>query len=364
MRPLTDHAIDHDDPNNPQHGIDKAEKRERLKTAWEPVPTIAAQRGRITEGLTDTPVQGFCFLIRAGGEARMEPGDKYTTAAKAMERRSRKATRIRKRDGKERKDTVRYRCGAQSLLATVPPWGWGTLKRIKDSERDFLMLRLAEVVAKRIETISGRQTFGGGVHYDGNDPGSFFPHIHLHIPKVSKDGQPHPKEKFLTCDDWTANTMRIEGAFPGLIAPGKVNRAKQNLAKKDPKGTGRLIIDIEAQTAMDEAFEKWVEDRGLGKQYRQDKETYKAWKTKEEKLEPTRRIVKANLSHYAQTGVWAMAHKAMGLAAWRMIPVDLRPAITLAIRSTQHVRKAVRTIDQTISLLDGPSEPALPRLPR
>lgn len=360
MRPLTDHSIDHDDPACEQHGIDKEQKRERLKTAWEPVPTIAAARGRIIEGLTKTPVQGFCFRMRAG-EARREDGEQYRKDAKAMERKARTAKRTRIRDGKERKDTIKYKHGAQSLLATVPPWGWGTLKRIKDSERDFLMLRLAEVCSKKIEEISGRKTFGGGIHFDANAKDSFFPHIHCHVPKVSEDGTPHPKEKFICCDDWTANTLRVEANFPGLLSPKKVKRAKDNLAKKDPLKTGRKVIDTEVQEAMDKALEHWIESRGgLWAQYQKDKATYAVWKKKEEKLEPARRVVKANLSYFAQSGVWLPSYRSMTLAMWRMIPRDHRPAITLAIRASQHVRKGLRVASGIINMIDGPSVPVLP----
>jgi hypothetical protein len=354
MRPLSEHAIKHDDPGNPQHEADKAEKRERMKTAWEPVQTVAAQRGRIVEGLTPAPVRGFCFLMRGGSPAEV-PGDAYTKAARVMERRCRVGKRVRVRDGKERKDSVRYRCGAQSMLATVPPWGWGVLKRLKDSERNFLMLGLAGKVAQRVEEISGRKAFGGGVHFDGNAPGSFFPHLHLHIPKTDQQGNPHPKRLFICCDDWTANTLRIEAHFPGLLSAGKVARAKRNLEKK---GTGP-VIDIEAQRVMDQELERWVQARGLWAQYQKDKAAYACWKRREEKLEPTRRLMKANLSYYSQTGVWAMAHRAMTLAAWRMIPSHLRPAIALAIRTSQHVRKASGLAVALGRKLGGPETPTI-----
>ncbi|MBE2180299.1 MAG: hypothetical protein IAE97_07490 [Chthoniobacterales bacterium] len=339
MRNLTQHAVDHDDPASKQHAKDKKEKRERGQTTWEPVPTLSAARGRIVEGITPVPAVGFCFKMRRR-EACRAAGDEYTSATKAMERTRRRGVRIRIREGKERRDTVRYRCGAQSLLATAPPWSWGLLKEMPASQRDHLMLCLAEKAAARIQEISGRETWGGGVHYDANSNDSFFPHLHLHIPKVSGDGTPYPKASFITTDDWTANTLRIEQHFPGLLSEGKVANARRNLEKKGD----RPVIDLEIQRVMDRELETFFRQEGLCAKYEQAKKRYAGWKRKEEEQEPQRRLIKAGLSYHHRTGLWPLAYRAMKLTAWRLIPRELRAGIMISIRATQIVEQPLRSL--------------------
>jgi hypothetical protein len=338
-RPLTKCCGEHDDPNSKTHAKDKAEKRERLKVAWEPAPAPVEKKTRLADGISAAPAKGFCFRVR-GGSAVLETGAIYTRAALAMSRERARSRRIRIREGREIKDTARARHGAVSLVATTPPWAWPMLKRMRAEERDDLMLRLAESIAAEIREVSGRDLFGGGVHYDGNDPSTFFPHWHLHVPKSApgKNGEPgpaYPKEKFLNVDDWTANACRISRKFPGLLSEGKERWMRRNLEKKG----GRPIIDLRIQERIDRELETWIREKGRWQEYTRDCAAYCADKRKRDAAEAEKRITKAALSHFHTRGVWPLAYRIMTLAVWRMIPRELRAPIQMAIRATQVVRR-------------------------
>lgn len=331
MRQLSKYAIKHDDPTSLQHAKDKAEKAKRDQIAFEPVPALSGWGYNIKA--REDQKTGFCFKMECGKVVEME-GKDYESYASKMEKERRKYRRIRIRDGKERMDFGMHKCGASSILLTLPPPAWAVLGRQNQIMQKLIMQGLAEKAVVRIKEISGRPAFGGGIHFDGSR-GNFQPHLHLHIPKTSATGENYEKSRFIFCDSWTASTARLDRLFFDLLTDTQRRHLKANVAKKG----GKQIINIEAEKAIDEELERIFEREGLGRQYQEEIEKYRSWRKKEIGKQPTRKLVKAALQCFAAGGVWPLAYAAMDLALWRLIPRQSHKQIMASIRATQTVFK-------------------------
>jgi len=336
-RDLTKHIADHDNPNSRQHEIDKAQKKVRQETHYEQAPAIEVKAGGgILDGIFKSPTKGFCFRVTKGEARRAKDDAAYTKEIiKASKARCR-YKRLRVRDGKTRKDYGHYQHGAVSLITTAPPWAVPTLARIGKSELEDLMLHLAGQVSREVEEASGRESGGGGVHLDTE-----VPHLHHHIFKISKDGEAYPKSSFLTAGPWTCGAARINDKFPGLLSENKVKLLEANLARKRVEN----LIDLRCAKRVDRELEKWIKERGgLWEQYQKDCESYRKAKTRAQKEEGKKRLMQASLSHFAKTEVWPLAAHMMTAGMMRMVPKEIRPAVFLAIRAQQIIRRPVSTL--------------------
>lgn len=331
------HAVAwHDDSNSRVHAKHKREKAERMATHYEPVPAIERQvGGGVLDGVFQSPVKGYSFRIRSGSAVRAADSEAYTREALAMSKERARFTRLRIRDGKERREAGRYTHGAVSLVATLPPWAVRTVARIGPSELECLMLYLAEAQAKEIKEVSGREMFGGGVHLD-----TAVPHFHNHVPKSSAQGEPYPKSKFLTAGPWVVGAHRIEAKFPGLLTEKKRDQLSRHLARKDTEH----LIDVRCAAVIDRELEKWIRERGLWSDYQADCEEYMRRKSKAQREEPLRRLVQAAVGHHARNGVWPIAYGAMSMTVWRMIPRELRGPIMACIRVHQIIRNPSKAL--------------------
>ena len=340
----------HDDPNSRKHADDKKGMAERRKTHYEPEPAIDRRPGGIVEGIFKSPVMGFCFRMKFGNARKMD-GKKYTAGALEMSKQRAKYVRIRMRDGKARRDTGRYQHGAVSLITTIAPWQVGVVSKIGPHELEDLMLRLAETQAERIEQMSGRPVFGGGAHLDTD-----LPHWHLHIPKTDEKGNVFPKATFLTAGKWTAGADRVNRKFPGLLTNYKREMLDKAIARKRREN----LVDLACNEAIDKALESWIRDRGYWADYERDCAEYAKRKTKAQAEEPLKRLMQASLGHHSRTGIWPLAWQCMSFGMWRMIPRELRPAITLSIRAYQIVRRPTKLIKMAPRvLMDLAREPQI-----
>jgi hypothetical protein len=338
------HAVAwHDESNSALHAKHKREKAARLETHYEPVPAIERQvGGGILDGVFTSPVKGYSFRMKSGSAVRAADGEAYTREAIAMSKARSRFTRVRIRDGKERREAGRYKHGAVSLVSTLPPWAVRTVARIGPSELECLMLYLAEAQAKEIKAVSGRDMFGGGVHLD-----TAIPHFHSHVPKSSAQGEPYPKSNFLTAGPWLTGAHRIEAKFPGLLTEKKRDQLTRNLARKDVAH----LIDIRCAAVIDRELEKWIRERGLWAEYQADCEDYRRRKTKSQREEPLRRLMQASVGHHARNGVWPLAYNAMSMTMWRMVPRELRGPIMACIRIHQIVRRPSKALKIGVRML-------------
>lgn len=340
---LTNAVAWHDDSTSPLHGIHKQKKAERMATHYEPVPAIEREvGGGILDGVFKSPVQGFSFRMHYGSAVRAADSEAYTREAIAMSKTRSRFTRVRIRDGKERREAGRYAHGAVSLVTTLPPWAVRTVARIGPSELEHLMLYLAEAQAKEVKAVSDREMYGGGIHLDTG-----IPHFHNHIPKSSAKGEPYPKSKFLTAGPWIVGAHRIEAKFPGLLTDKKREQLTRHLSRKD---TAHLI-DVRCAAVIDRELEKWIRERGLWTQYQADCEEYRCKKMKAQREEPLRRLMQASVGHHARNGVWPLAYATMSMTMWRMIPRELRGPIMACIRVHQIVRNPSKVLKIGIRML-------------
>ena len=360
-RDLTPHVAKHDDPNSAQHEIDKAEKRVRQETHYEQAPAIEIKAGGgILDGIFKSPVKGFCFRVVRGDARKAKDDADYTKGIIAESRARVRYKRTRERDGKTRTDYGHYKHGAVSLVTTVSPWAVATLARIGPSELEDLMLHLASQVAREVDEASGRETNGGGIHLDTE-----VPHMHHHIFKVSKTGEPYPKASFLTAGPWTCGAARINEKFPGLLSENKVKLLNANLSRKRVEN----LIDLRCAKRVDKELEKWIKERGLWAQYQKDCEDYRKKKTRAQKEEGKKRLMQASLSHFAKENVWPLAAHMMTASMMRMVPREIRPAVFLAIRAKQIIRRPVSTLARMgVSMLltpgKEPFEKTVPHYPK
>ncbi len=328
---LTLAVAGHDDSTSALHALHRARKAVRKGIDYEPVPALEREAGGgIIDGIFNSPTKGFTFKLRGGYARRVSDPAAYTREVVAMSETRARYVRIRIRDGQERRDYGRYKHGAVSLVTTLPPWAVRTVARIGPSELEDLMLRLAEAQSREVMKVSGRETYGGGVHLD-----TAVPHFHSHIPKTSADGKPHPKALFLTAGPWIVGAHRIEAKFPGLLTEKKRDLLNHHLDLKDRAH----LIDLRCAEVIDRELEKWVRERGFWADYQADCDDYRRRKIKSQKEEPLRRILQAALGHHARSGVWPLAFGVMNLTAWRLIPRELRSPIMACIRVHQVIRQ-------------------------
>lgn len=328
---LTKSVAWHDDSTSALHARHKAEKALRLQNHYEPVPAIEREAGGgIVDGIFKSPIKGFSFKLSGGSARRVTDSAAYTREALAMSQARARYVRVRIRDGSVRREAGRYKHGAVSLVTTLPPWCVKTVSRIGASEREHLLLFLAEAQACEIKKVSERDLFGGGAHLD-----SAVPHFHLHVPKSTADGSPHPKALFLTAGPWAVGAHRIESKFPGLLTERKRAQLTRNLARKDVEH----LIDVRCAAVIDRELEVWIRERGLLAEYQAECREYCRKKTKAQNEEPLRGLIQAAVGHHARSGVWPIAYSAMTFAAWRMVPRELRGPIMACIRVTQIIRQ-------------------------
>jgi len=340
-RDLTADVARHDDATSDQHERDKREKKARELTEYTAGPALVRRAGSgIVEGFT-SPVAGFCFRMENGKPARQADADAYTSEAIKMAKERAHYFRLREReDGSTRKENGKYKTGAVSLLITLAPWAVPTVGRLKPEARDNIMMHLASVQAAKIKEVSGRETWGGAVHWD-----TAIPHANLHIPKTApagQDGKPgmaHAKSRFLTAGSWTTGADRITRKFPGLLAPQQAELLADNLGRKDVAH----LVDVQSSRATDAALEEWIKQAGLWAAYEKDCEEYERRKRKEMAAEKHRRLMQASLSHFHTSGIWPLTLSAMRLNMWRMLPREIRGPIALAIRAQQFIKQPVKS---------------------
>jgi hypothetical protein len=340
-RDLTPDVARHDDATSEHHARDKREKMARELTEYTATPALIRPAGSgIVDGFTHPGPAGITFKMDGGKPQRVKDSAAYTREAIAMAKERAHYYRLREReDGSTRKEFGKYKTGAVSLLITVTPWAVATIGRLKPEARENLMLHLAAVQAERIKEVSGRDTWGGAIHWD-----TAVPHVNLHIPKTApgQDGKPgmaHPKSKFKTAGSWTTGADRIARKFPGLLSTQQAELLAGNLARKDEAH----LIDVQASRATDLAFESWIKQAGLWNKYVADCDEYARRKKRQQEAEKHRRLMAAALSHWHQNGIWPLAFSAMRFAAWRMLPREMRGPIMLAIRAQQFIRRPIST---------------------
>ena len=230
---LTKAVALHDDSTSAVHEKHKREKAQRLATHYEPVPAIERQvGGGILDGVFKSPTKGYSFRMRSGSAVRAADSEAYTREVLAMSKERSRFTRVRIRDGKERRETGHYKHGAVSLVSTLPPWAVRTVARIGPSELEHLMLYLAEAQAKEIKAVSGRDMYGGGIHLDTG-----IPHFHNHVPKSSAKGELRPR---LARSDERADAGDHEHEAHG---------AEEELAVGGEAGIGEDFLDSHAEAA-------------------------------------------------------------------------------------------------------------------
>ncbi|MCE2961439.1 MAG: hypothetical protein ACK46A_02145 [Akkermansiaceae bacterium] len=320
----------HDDATSALHAKHKAEKALRLQNHYEAVPAIEREAGGgIVDGVFKSPIKGFSFKLSGGSAHKVSDSAAYTRQALAMSKSRAQFVRVRIRDGSVRREAGRYKYGAVSLVTTLPPWCVKTVSRIGSSEREHLLLFLAEAQAREIKKVSERDLFGGGAHFN-----NAVPHFHLHVPKTSAEGSLHPKSKFLTAGPWIVGAHRIETKFPGLLTEKKRSQLARHLERKDQSH----LIDVRCAAAIDRELEVWIRERGLWSDYQAECTEYFRRKSKAQSEEPLRQLIQAAVGHHARSGVWPIAYSAMSFAAWRMIPRELRVPIMICIRVHQVIR--------------------------
>jgi hypothetical protein len=340
---LTGTVAWHDDSTSAIHAKHKAEKTLRLQNHYEPVPAIEREAGGgIIDGVFKSPVKGFSFKISAGSARRVTDSAAYTREALAMSKSRALYVRVRIREGNVRHEAGRYKHGAVSLVTTLPPWCVKTVSRIGASEREHLLLHLVEAQAREIKKVSERDLFGGGTHLD-----TAVPHFHLHVPKTSADGSPHPKSLFLTAGPWIVGAHRIEAKFPGLLTEKKRAQLARHLARKDQPH----LIDVRCAAVIDRELEVWIRDRGLWSDYQAECKEYCRRKSKAQSEEPLRGLIQAAVGHHARSGVWPIAYNAMSFAAWRMIPREIRGPIMVCIRVHQVIRNPLKAVKIGVRML-------------
>jgi hypothetical protein len=375
MNDLTDAVAGHDDETSAINKKHKKEKALRLQVAYEPVPAVYREPGSgILDGISAPPgATGFSFRLRSGTASKAKDASIYTKEVTALARKRKKYLRIRNRNGKQTRDTGVYaKSGGVSLVITASPWHVPTMARLGQNELEDLMLRLAEVAGREIQDVSGRPLYGGGAHYQtANDktgtPG-FLPHFHFHVMK-SADGDPpgtpgfpYPQGKFLSAGPWITGSSRIETRFPGLLTEKKRELLRKHLARKDQAH----LIDMKVSAAIDREMENFIREKGAlwVQQAAADAKEYEKKKKRAQEKEPLQRIMQAALGHHARCGVWPLAYQAMTLSMWRMVPRELRTAVTLSIRAFQIVRNpSPRRLISMGKSLAGLAEPSPVTLP-
>ncbi len=366
IRELSREAAEHDNASakpkrgkESRHQRDKREKKERVATEYRATVALAREAGsRIVDGIFDEKGEehSFCFRFYGGRICREKDAAKYTRAAIKMSAERAVYQRTKEVTDKDGKTILRpnghgrYAHGAVSMISSVAPWQVATIKRLPQDERDLLLLQLAEVEAKTIKDVSGREVFGGSAHYD-----TAVPHRHIHVPKTDKDGNIYPKADFLTAGGATVGWDRIIRQFgedSGLVSEQNLERYRSNLAKK--YDNGRKLIDVECARACDDFFVNvWLQKNPeYRKSFQKDCLGYSGRKIAELKAGKHRPLMSAAVDEFVTVGIWPLAYQAMNFAMWRLIPRDIRPVVVIAIRTTQAVRRPLRLVKQAVRVVD------------
>jgi len=352
MRNLTREAFEHDDPSSRRHYKDKREKAERDDVAFVHVPSPLRAGGQELTGVDfDADSAGFMFSFgdkaenrsAASGALPLPPAGKvdagsYRTRILGEEKARRRFRRtITKKTGEEVETWGSHKCGAVSLVVTVPPWSMSVINSLEDDERDALLLRVADAAAKRMHEVSDRVPFGGGCHLDTD-----IAHYHFQVPKTSPAGENWKKSKFKTGGPWLVGADRVERQFAGLLS-----KKQKELLESHKKRKGQMV-DLEIASAVDSHLENEFREMGLEKDYEESCREYVRRKKRAQETERHRLLLKESLRFFAVEGVWPVATAAMSLCMWRMIPREHRPLVMTSIRLTQMIAAPIaRTVVKT-----------------
>ena len=343
---LTYSVAVHDDPTSVAHARDKTSKKERAGMTYKQTPALESVPGsRIVPGTFPSPVSGFSFEMKCKVAIRAKDGKSYTRAVLARSKMLSVYKYQRIRNERTWSETRRKKAGIDSLIWTLPPWSVGIISRIGPSEREHLMLFLAEHAAAVIQRVSGRPSFGGGVHLD-----TAVPHVHQHVEAVEQGtngepGQAYPKCRFLTTGKWTTGAYLINEKFPGLLSKDKLDMLNANIGRKDVPH----LVDLQVAVEVSRQLETWVKDKGFLQQYNRDCEEYRRRKSRAQENERDEPLIRSALESFHETGIWPIFYRLMRLALWRMIPKALRKPIIASIRMYQIISDPVENISISIS---------------
>jgi len=338
MRNLSREAFDHDDPSSRRHEKDKREKRDRDAVDFVPVPSPLRAGGKELTGIDfDPDSAGFMFSFGGRNEntaaalgvsptpaAEKVDARNYRARVLKEEKERRKFRRSITKNGKVVETWGSHKCGAVSLVVTMPPWCMSVINALEDDRRDALLLRVADAAARRMQTVSDRVPWGGGCHLDTD-----VAHFHFQVPKTSPAGENWAKSKFKTGGPWLVGADRMERRFPGLL-PAK----EKELMDSHKKRKGEMV-DLEIASAVDAHLENEFREMGLSKRYEQACCEYVGRKKRAQETEQSRRLLRESLRFFVLQGVWPLAAGTMKLSMVRMVPKEFRPLIYSSIRVTQ-----------------------------
>ncbi|MFZ4776711.1 MAG: hypothetical protein ACOYM3_15175 [Terrimicrobiaceae bacterium] len=345
MRNLSREAFDHDDPNSRRHGKDKREKGERDAVDFVPVPSPLRAGGKELTGVDfDADSAGFMFAFGNHNEntsaalgvtplpsaARVDPAE-YRKRILREEKERRRFRRTITKNGKEVETWGSHKCGALSLVVTVPPWCMSVINALEDDHRDALLLRVADAAARRMEEVSDRVPWGGGCHLDTD-----IAHFHFQVPKTSPAGENWAKSKFKTGGPWLVGADRVERQFPGLLS------AKQKELMESHKKRKGQMVDLEIAAAVDKHLESEFRRLGLEKNYEESCREYVRRKKRAQETDQSRRLLRESLRYFVVEGIWPLAASSMKLAMWRMVPPEIRPLVFNSVRATQVLASPVK----------------------
>lgn len=349
IRHLDRDALLHDDPNHPRHARDKAMAEARRTRQWVEAPSIEREAAVavLQQRVFDPGSPGWYFRVIDGKAVRQDDAAAYRRWITDEERNRRKYSRVRIREGRERQDTGSLTTGAVSLVATIAPWHVAHVARLPRDKVDALLLRVAEVAAKKIEDVSGRETGGGGIHKD-----TAIPHLHLHVFQT-KSGQRCDKARFLVAGGWNVGAHRLQRKHPDLLSDSKKQMLTRNLEKKDH--ARRPCIDIAVAEAIDDFMEETILLAGPAavQAYEADLESYRTRKLRADREARYERLTREGLVFHSQTGIWPIAYHALTREArramWRMVPKELRLTIRASIMTYQLFKDPARSVARALT---------------
>mgnify|MGYP001766661670 CR=1 FL=1 len=353
MRPLSREAFDHDNPNSRRPAKDKREKGERDAVDFVPVPSPLRAGGKELTGVDfDADSAGFMFAFgdreanfaAALGDQPLPAADKvdavkYRKRILAEEKGRRRFRRTVTKNGKEVETWGQHKCGAVSLVVTVPPWSMAVLNSLEDDVCHALLLRVAHAAGKRMQVISGRVPWGGGCHLDTD-----IAHFHFQVPKTSPAGENWPKSQFKTGGPWLVGADRVERQFPGLLSEKQKELMESHKARKGQ------MVDLEIAAAVDTHLGEEFRRLGLEKEYENSCRDYVRRKQRAQETERQRVLLREALRFFGIKGVWPLASGAMELIMWRLIPREHRKLVMTSIRLTQMIAApTARSVAKTAS---------------
>jgi hypothetical protein len=337
-RDVTNHSANHDDATSHQHFLDKEAKKIRDAVDWKAVPAINREIGtKLSDGVS-AKVPGFSIQF-IDGQPKIVDGKEYTKGLLTMAKQRRKYVRKRERNDKTTYESGEFsKSGAVSLVITTPPWAQAAFNRLSDEEQVNLTLRIAKRISKAVYGVSGRPTWGMGVHWDTEA----VRHFHVHVPKSAEPsetraGLVYDKKTFLTAGPFLVGCSRIEKRFPNLLSKQKKEMADRALGRKRKEH----LVDVRATLEVDNEIEEYFLEKGgvFLREYENDCRRYCKRKKKSQEEEQYKPLMKASLESFNETGIWPIFYKFMKLCMWRMIPKSLRKPIQMSIRLFQLIKK-------------------------